>query len=505
MINQELQTYIVEHIFPIYEKNDAAHNLDHIFYVINRSLTFASCVPDVNMNMVYTIAAYHDIGHYIDAKHHEKISGEILAADVNLRKFFEDEQIATMQEAIEDHRASTKKVPRSIYGKIVSSADRNTVVELALKRTYAYRLKHHPHYSLQKVMDESREHLSAKFGKAGYAKDKMYFLDEAYFEFLQQMQLLVADKTAFERVYQQVNKLDNPWKFRFDQIRNQYLDKSLDQCLYSAYCQMPTDKIPFEMVKASILEAAGIDEYTYYTKKVSSALKRYVEEFIFPQYDKNDQAHGISHIKTVICRSFALHDTFHLGLDPDMVYAIAAYHDLGKYEDYTIHEKIAASKFKQDEQMNHFFSKDQQETIKEAIEDHRSSAAAMPRSVYGKLISSADRNTTIAAVFTRSFLVAQERMPQMDIPTYLDYTYHRLLKRYSYDQPEHMFFEDEIYRVFIQDMRMLLQDEKKFKQQYCDMNQIPACQQLIQDHSTYGKSKTKKGVSDEIRGFKTSL
>ena len=59
--NKELQKYIENKIFPEYAKNDAGHNLEHIKYVINRSLQFASTIKNVNYDMVYTIAAYHDI------------------------------------------------------------------------------------------------------------------------------------------------------------------------------------------------------------------------------------------------------------------------------------------------------------------------------------------------------------------------------------------------------------------------------------------------------------
>lgn len=37
-VNEDLKKYIEENIFPSYEKNDLGHNLDHIKYVINRSL-----------------------------------------------------------------------------------------------------------------------------------------------------------------------------------------------------------------------------------------------------------------------------------------------------------------------------------------------------------------------------------------------------------------------------------------------------------------------------------
>ncbi len=73
--------------------------------------------------MVYTVAAYHDLGHHIDGKNHEKVSAEMLLADENLREFFSEEEIRIMTEAVYDHRASMEGEPRSIYGKIVSSAD----------------------------------------------------------------------------------------------------------------------------------------------------------------------------------------------------------------------------------------------------------------------------------------------------------------------------------------------------------------------------------------------
>ena len=96
MINEELKKHIEEHVFPSYEKNDLGHSLDHIKYVIDRSMKFASTIENINYDMVYTIAAYHDIDHYIDARNHEKLSSEILIDDANLRKLFTEEQIKIM-------------------------------------------------------------------------------------------------------------------------------------------------------------------------------------------------------------------------------------------------------------------------------------------------------------------------------------------------------------------------------------------------------------------------
>ncbi len=481
-LNKNLQKYIEENIFPSYKKNDLGHNLDHIKYVIDRSLKFAHEVNDINYDMVYTIAAYHDIGHFIDAKNHEKVSAEMLLADENLKKFFTEDQIRTMAEAVYDHRASMEGNPRSIYGKIVSSADRNTLIEVPLKRAYAYRIKHNPNYTLDQIIEESRQHIINKFGKQGYATKKMYFEDLDYKKFLEDISILAENKEEFKKKYCEVNNLNNKSKLTFDEIKRNNPNMSLDEILYMVYDKVKDDyNKPFDVLRNMILKANNIDELEYYTKNVRQDLMDYVKEHIFPEYDKNDGGHNIAHILEVIRRSFALNDTFKLGLNDNMIYAIASCHDWGKYEDHATHHLIAARNFMNDEGMKRFFTDEERQIIKEAIEDHRSSKEDEPRSIYGKLISSADRNTRIEIVFIRSFFVAHERMPETNIEEYLDYTIKRLSKKYDEENPENMFFEDKTYKVFIEDMRNLLKHENEFKKRYCEVNHITSRQHKVQD------------------------
>ena len=206
-INNNLRKYIENTIFKSYEKNDLGHNLEHIKYVIERSFKFASTVKDINYDMVYTVAAYHDIGHYIDAKNHEKVSANILLEDKILKEFFTEEQIKIMSEAVYDHRASLEGDPRSIYGKIISSADRNTLVNEPLKRTYAYRIKHNPNDTLEEIIEASRQHILDRFGKKGYATEKMYFEDADYKKFLENILILAENKALFEQKFLEVNGL----------------------------------------------------------------------------------------------------------------------------------------------------------------------------------------------------------------------------------------------------------------------------------------------------------
>ena len=195
-INKELEQYIEKNLFPEYDKNESGHGINHIKDVIKRSFELVNENNlDVNMNMVYVIAAYHDIGHHIDSKTHEIISADIMSKDKNLSKFFTEEELKIIKEAIEDHRSSAKEDPRSIYGKIVSSADRNNKVEDCIKRTYTYGKKHYPDMTDEELFLRSYDVLQNKFGEDGYAK--FYFKDSMYEKFLQELRELLKDKDKF--------------------------------------------------------------------------------------------------------------------------------------------------------------------------------------------------------------------------------------------------------------------------------------------------------------------
>lgn len=206
-INPSLKEYIESNIFPEYQKNDAGHNLSHIQYVINRSLNFAKELENINYDMVYTVASYHDIGHHINPKKHEMISADILFQDEALKDFFSKEQLLIMKEAVADHRASSNSDPRNIYGKIVSSADRNTSVDVSLQRTYQYRLKNSPSLPLDLIIPEARNHLLNKFGENGYARTKMYFQDLEYLRYLEDITNLCQDEKAFTKRFLEVNHI----------------------------------------------------------------------------------------------------------------------------------------------------------------------------------------------------------------------------------------------------------------------------------------------------------
>lgn len=144
LVTKELLEYIKDNIFQVYNLNGKSHNIEHIKYVLERAYEISEQYKDeLNYDMLYTAVAYHDIGDHIDRANHEKISANWMANDKNLKRFFSQEQIETIRQAIEDHRSSKEGEPRNIYGKILASADKNIYVDVFFKRTYEYGLEHY--------------------------------------------------------------------------------------------------------------------------------------------------------------------------------------------------------------------------------------------------------------------------------------------------------------------------------------------------------------------------
>ena len=184
-IHPPLRRYIEAEILPRYSTFDAAHQLSHAEEVISGSLQLASYYA-VDLNMVYTIAAYHDTGLCEGREMHHMVSGRILREDSALRSFllpdnaagntekttplFAPEQIETMAQAVEDHRASSSHEPRSIYGKIVAEADRIIDGPTIVRRTIQYGLTHYPQLDKAGHYQRFLEHMAEKYATGGYLR-----------------------------------------------------------------------------------------------------------------------------------------------------------------------------------------------------------------------------------------------------------------------------------------------------------------------------------------------
>lgn len=201
MIPATLTHYIETEIIPRYEHFDKAHNLAHVRTVIEESLALAK-EYNVNKSMAYTIAAYHDTGLYRDRATHHLISGEILKQDKMLCQWFSEEEIETMKEAVEDHRASADHEPRSIYGKIVAEADRMIDPIITLRRTVQYGLKQKPEAEKEWHYQRFRQHLMEKYAPGGYLK--IWFPESKNAEKLKELQKIIADETLLQKIFHQL-------------------------------------------------------------------------------------------------------------------------------------------------------------------------------------------------------------------------------------------------------------------------------------------------------------
>ena len=196
LVNVKLRKYIEENILPEYNLNDKGHNIEHIEFVLNRAYEI-SLNYDLNLDMLYTAVCFHDIACHINRDEHEILSAKRMYEDEGLKEFFSEEERVVLKEAIEDHRASLEYVPRNIYGKILSSADRKIDIDIYLTSSMGFSIKKNPEITDEDVIEESYNFAIKKFGKEGYATTKMYVEDKKYKEYLEELQRLIDNKEEY--------------------------------------------------------------------------------------------------------------------------------------------------------------------------------------------------------------------------------------------------------------------------------------------------------------------
>ena len=169
MLDESLKNYIETSILPLYDDFDAAHQRNHVDMVIELSMAIAQNL-NVNEDMVYVIAAYHDTGLAVDRKTHHLVSGKIVREDAWLPDWFTAGEIEIIAQACEDHRASSDHEPRSIYGKIVAEADRFIDPDNIILRTVQYGLANYPDLDKEGHWQRTLDHLHEKYAEGGYLR-----------------------------------------------------------------------------------------------------------------------------------------------------------------------------------------------------------------------------------------------------------------------------------------------------------------------------------------------
>jgi len=205
-INPQLKQYVETEILPRYTHFDKAHQLDHIETVIRQSAALADMLEqqgvNVDRDMVYVIAAYHDLGIVNGRENHHTDSGKILMADPVLKKYFTEEQLLTMKEAVEDHRASSDHEPRSVYGRIVAEADRQIDPRTIVVRTVQYGLEHYPELDKAGHLARAKAHLKEKYGEGGYLK--LWFAESDNSRKLAELRTMMKDEEAMDAMLEDI-------------------------------------------------------------------------------------------------------------------------------------------------------------------------------------------------------------------------------------------------------------------------------------------------------------
>ena len=195
---QTLKEYIESEIIPRYDNFDGAHKRDHVRSVIGQSQEL-SRYYDVNPEILYAAAAYHDLGLCEGREKHHLVSGRIIREDKTLLNWFTSEEIEVIAEAAEDHRASRETPPRSIYGKIIAESDRLIDPETVIRRTVQYGFAHYPQMNREQMWERTLAHLQEKYGYGGYLK---LWIPESSNSFrLEELRKIIADEKRLRSMF----------------------------------------------------------------------------------------------------------------------------------------------------------------------------------------------------------------------------------------------------------------------------------------------------------------
>lgn len=197
-VDLTLMEFVEQQILPRYAAFGKSHGMFHVTRVINNIIGLSRQVG-ADINMAYTIAAYHDLGMEGPRAIHHLTSGKILAADARLKKWFTPDQLKIMREAVEDHRASASHAPRSIYGKLVAEADRDIDPEIVFTRCVEFGLEREPDKDKEWHWNRFLTHMENKYSINGYIK--LWIPNSPNEQRLKKLREIIADQTKLRQQF----------------------------------------------------------------------------------------------------------------------------------------------------------------------------------------------------------------------------------------------------------------------------------------------------------------
>lgn len=186
-----LITEVKEHCL----KNDAAHQIDHVFGVVALAETIIRKHPDLLApwrKSILLASLLHDVAHHLGrAEHHD--NGALIASELVYRHMPDDlsgVELRYMMDAIRQHRSSFKGERTHVVSEVVAAADLGVPnYERYAKRAMVYALDHFlngqscldnddacgeiPLETAKIIMKTAVDHVYEKYGREGYAWKSM--------------------------------------------------------------------------------------------------------------------------------------------------------------------------------------------------------------------------------------------------------------------------------------------------------------------------------------------
>ena len=198
----EIMAFVEREIIPRYDGFDAGHGRDHVRTVISQAMSLAQYYPEVDCCILLVAAAYHDLGLAFGREQHHTHSARIVREDERLRQWFNTDEINTIADAAEDHRASSGHEPRTIYGRIVAEADRIIDSDTIVRRALQYGLSHEPDLDREGQYSRLMAHMQEKYNYGGYLKLWIPQGDNA--RRLEEFRQTLANETAFRQLFDSI-------------------------------------------------------------------------------------------------------------------------------------------------------------------------------------------------------------------------------------------------------------------------------------------------------------
>ena len=194
---------------------------------------------------------------------------------------------------------------------------------------------------------------------------------------------------------------------------------------------------------------------------VNSELQAYVETEILPRYDAFDKAHQRGHAEMVISQSMQLAEQ--LGVDVNMAYAIAAYHDTGLTEGRELHHKVSAQIIRNDKRLRQWFTEEQIEVMADAAEDHRASNEKPPRTIYGRIVAEADRFIDPEDIIRRTVQFGHDHYPTLSREEHYNRMVQHLHEKYGRNGYLRLWFPDSPNAQRLEQLRCIIDDEEQLR------------------------------------------